>query len=126
MIEKQGVNSMSKKGISLKLKELRRKNKLTIEEVKYLLEKRDINVAIKTIYGWESGQRLPNPDIFLNLCDIYNVNDILEEFEVGKRKKKVNDNLKMIAREDGISYNSLSKSELKKLKETTVLITEDE
>ncbi|WP_171020681.1 helix-turn-helix domain-containing protein [Anaerofustis stercorihominis] len=117
---------MSKKGISLKLKELRRKNKLTIEKVKYLLEKRDINVAIKTIYGWESGQRLPTPDIFLNLCDIYNVNDILEEFEVGKRKKKVNDNLKMIAREDGISYNSLSKSELKKLKETTVLITEDE
>ncbi|MGN8914305.1 helix-turn-helix domain-containing protein [Anaerofustis butyriciformans] len=117
---------MSKEEISLKLKELRRKNKLTIDEVKHLLEKRNINVAIKTIYGWESGQRLPNPDIFLNLCDIYNVNNILEEFEVGNRKKKVNNNLKMIAREDGISYNSLSKYELNKLKENTILITKDE
>ena len=117
---------MSKEEISLKLKELRRKNKLTIDEVKHLLEKRSINVAIKTIYGWESGQRLPNPDIFLNLCDIYNVNNILEEFEVGNRKKKVNNNLKMIAREDGISYNSLSKYELNKLKENTILITKDE
>ena len=51
---------MSKEEISLKLKELRRKNKLTIDEVKHLLEKRNINVAIKTIYGWESGQRLPS------------------------------------------------------------------
>lgn len=117
---------MSKEAISLKLKELRRKNKLTIEEVKHLLEERNINVAIKTIYGWESGQRLPNPDIFLNLCDIYDVNDILQEFEVVNRKKNINDNLKMIAREDGISYNSLSKSELKKLKENTVLITKNE
>ncbi len=117
---------MNKKGISLKLKELRRKKELTIEEVRTLLSQREINVASKTIYGWESGQRLPNPDIFLNLCDIYEVDDILEEFEVGNRKKKRNNDFKMIARKDGISKNSLSNSELENLKKNTVLITKNE
>lgn len=114
---------MNKKQISLKLKELRRNNKLTIEEVKELLEERDINVAIKTIYGWESGMRLPYPDIFLTLCDIYNVEDILITFGVRTDNHKIE--IKMIAREDGLSSLDMSKEELEKFNKNTFLVTSD-
>ncbi|WP_290773342.1 helix-turn-helix transcriptional regulator [Anaerofustis sp.] len=113
---------MNKKQMSFKLKELRRNNKLTIEDVRIMLEKRNFKVASKTIYGWESGQRLPYPDIFLTLCDIYQVNDILETFGF-KQKKENNNTLKMIARGDGYNTLELNNENLKDLNEHTKLIT---
>lgn len=114
---------MGKREISLKLKELRKNKKLTIDDVQKLLEKRNVFVATKTIYGWEGGQRLPKPDIFLDLCDIYGVYDILSYFEIGGRKKE---NIKLIAREDGIQNISMDDEKLEKLKESTKLITKNE
>lgn len=113
---------MNKKQISLKLKELRRNNKLTIEEVKELLAERDINVAVKTIYGWESGKRLPYPDIFLTLCDIYNVEDILITFGIREDNYKIEP--KMIAREDGLNKLDMGE-ELGRFNESTSLVTSD-
>lgn len=62
------------------LKEYRKKNKYSVSEVALLLKERSINVATKTIYGWESGQSQPSADTLLALCEIYNVQNILNAF----------------------------------------------
>lgn len=62
------------------LKEYRRKNHLSVDDVVIRLEEKDTKVAKKTIYGWESGQSQPSADKLLLLCEIYNITDILGTF----------------------------------------------
>lgn len=62
------------------LKEYRKKNKYSVTDVSLLLRDRSINVAPKTIYGWESGQSQPSADTLLTLCELYNVKNILNTF----------------------------------------------
>ena len=62
------------------LKEYRKKNQYSVQDVALLLNERNINVATKTIYGWESGQAKPSADILLTLCELYNIADILAVF----------------------------------------------
>lgn len=62
------------------LKEYRKKNNLTVNDVSLLLLERSIKVAPKTIYGWESGQANPSADMLLTLCEMYNITDILTVF----------------------------------------------
>lgn len=62
------------------LKEYRKKNHYTVNDVSLLLHDRDIDVAPKTIYGWESGQANPSADMLLILCEMYNITDILSTF----------------------------------------------
>lgn len=62
------------------LKEYRKKNQYTIYDVADKLKENNLEVAIKTIYGWESGQTQPDADTLLKLCDIYEIKDILAEF----------------------------------------------
>ena len=62
------------------LKAYRKQNQYTINDVALFLEKKDIKVASKTIYGWESGQSQPDADTLLVLCEIYNITDILATF----------------------------------------------
>lgn len=62
------------------LKEYRKKNKYSINDVALLLKERSIHVATKTIYGWESGQSQPSADTLLTLCELYNVQNILQAF----------------------------------------------
>ena len=62
------------------LKEYRKKNKYSVNDVSLLLKDRSINVAPKTIYGWESGQSQPSADTLLTLCELYNVKNILNTF----------------------------------------------
>ena len=71
---------MTKESISLTLRKLRERQKLSVKEVQEKLLLFDIDVSIKTIYGWESGKRLPDADTFLTLCDIYKSEDILSDF----------------------------------------------
>ena len=71
---------MTKESISSTLRKLRENKRLSVKEVQEKLLELGIPVAIKTIYGWESGKRLPDADTFLTLCDIYNSNDILGDF----------------------------------------------
>lgn len=71
---------MTKESISSTLRKLRENKRLTVKEVQEKLFELGISVATKTIYGWESGKRLPDADTFLTLCDIYNSNDILGDF----------------------------------------------
>lgn len=62
------------------LKEYRKKNQFTVNDVSLMLHERSIEVAPKTIYGWESGQANPSADMLLTLCEMYNITDILSVF----------------------------------------------
>lgn len=62
------------------LKEYRKKNHFTVNDVSLMLRDRSIEVAPKTIYGWESGQANPSADMLLTLCELYNISDILSAF----------------------------------------------
>lgn len=62
------------------LKEYRKKNHFTVKDVAMLPHNRSIEVAPKTIYGWESGQANPSADMLLTLCELYNITDILSTF----------------------------------------------
>ena len=45
-----------------------------------MLHERSVEVAPKTIYGWESGQANPSADMLLTLCELYNIENILSAF----------------------------------------------
>ncbi len=62
------------------LKEYRKRNHYSVSDVSILLRDRSVDVAPKTIYGWESGQASPSADMLLTLCEIYNITDILSAF----------------------------------------------
>lgn len=70
--------------ISNNLKRLRvEKAKLSVEDVVELLAVRGFYISSKTLYAYENRYSTPNADIFLALCDIYQVVNILKEFEYG-------------------------------------------
>lgn len=78
---------MNKEIIAKALKEYRKKNALSVKDVVYKLENKSINVAEKTVYGWENGQSQPNIDTIFALCEIYHIKDILGTFGYTKPKK---------------------------------------
>lgn len=60
---------------------IRKESGHNIEEVQQeLAEKYHIKVAVKTIYGWESGKVHPPIKTFIALCKIYQIRDIYELF----------------------------------------------
>lgn len=67
---------MANKQIGAKLQELRKKNGLTQKDV---YEK--LGISQSTFSSWEIGKSEPDAMTFLELCDIYNVKDILNEFK---------------------------------------------
>lgn len=71
---------MSNEYIPKVLKEYRKKNHYTVNDVSLMLRERSLEVAPKTIYGWESGQANPSADMLLTLCEMYNITDILSTF----------------------------------------------
>lgn len=66
---------MSKQYIASVLKRLRIESGLTADEVGAKVGK-----SGKTVNGWENARSQPDAEILLQLCDIYNVKDILSEF----------------------------------------------
>jgi transcriptional regulator with XRE-family HTH domain len=72
--------------IAERLKFYRKKNHLTVEQVSAMLTETQ-PVAVKTIYGWESGHTQPDIDTLMRLCCIYHIDDILEIFGYKPPKK---------------------------------------
>lgn len=69
------------------LKKYRKMNALSVGEVVLELQDRyGVNVAEKTIYGWESNQAHPTSDVFVALCDIYRINNITDVFNSDEPK----------------------------------------
>ena len=74
--------------IAERLKFYRKKNNLTIPQVSELLSQTQ-PVAVKTIYGWESGHTQPDADTLMRLCCIYHIDNILEIVGYKSQKKAV-------------------------------------
>lgn len=71
------------------LKRYRRQNQMTVNEVSIELQKRyHLDVAEKTIYGWESNQAHPTSDMFLLLCELYHITNVNEAFGNEKLVRK--------------------------------------
>lgn len=68
------------KNLGTVLKELRKKKKLTAKETTDELLSMGYEISEKTISGYETGIRMPNADIFMALCKIYDCKNILEMF----------------------------------------------
>ena len=66
---------MSRDFIAATLKRLREKSGLTADEVGIKIGK-----SGKTVNAWENGRGQPDADILIELCDIYEVDNILDEF----------------------------------------------
>lgn len=64
-----------------KLKELRKASSLTAKEVSVRLKEAGFEISDKTISGYETGIRMPNADVFMALCEIYDCKNILETFK---------------------------------------------
>lgn len=66
---------MDKKSIGATLRKLRNQNGMKPDDVGAI-----VGLSGKTISGYESGQRSPDAELFLRLCDIYKVTDVMAEF----------------------------------------------
>lgn len=66
--------------IGFKLKQIRESLHLTRKEVSEKLREYGIDMSDKTLYGYEVGRTSANADTFLALCDIYQIQDILDTF----------------------------------------------
>jgi transcriptional regulator with XRE-family HTH domain len=70
---------MGREQISKALKRLRENTGLTADEVGALVGK-----SGKTVNAWENNRGQPDAELLIKLCDIYKVNNILEEFKGAK------------------------------------------
>ncbi len=59
---------------------MRKDKKLTAKEVTKELFQMGYEISDKTLSGYETGIRMPNADIFMALCKIYDCKNILEMF----------------------------------------------
>ena len=66
--------------LSTILRERRELSNLSVDDVISKLEKYNVNISAKTLYGYESGVSVPKVNTFLYLCDIYGVSDIMGTF----------------------------------------------
>ena len=66
---------MSREAIAKALKRLREESGLTADQVGALVGK-----SGKTVNAWENNRGQPDAEVLMQLCDIYNVKDILAEF----------------------------------------------
>lgn len=71
---------MKNENIGKMLKQNRKLQKLSVNEVSDFLRENNAPAAPKTIYGWESGHTQPDADTLLHLCDLYKIDNILQTF----------------------------------------------
>ena len=72
---------MKNNQIGIMLRKYRKMNALSVNDVVVeLQDKYGVQVAEKTVYGWESNQAHPTSDVFVALCDIYKINNISDVF----------------------------------------------
>lgn len=53
---------------------------MSVKDVISSLSDCGVNISEKTLYGWESGHRMPDADTFLLLCKIYRIEDVIDYF----------------------------------------------
>lgn len=68
------------KDIGRVLKDVRKQKSLSVEFVSQYLIKKGFKASLKTVYSWENGNSVPTPEIFLSLCELYNIQNVLDTF----------------------------------------------
>lgn len=68
------------KNIGSILKKSRIDTGMSVEEVSLFLTQKGYKALEKTVYSWEAGNSQPKPDILLELCNLYGINDVLGTF----------------------------------------------
>lgn len=63
-----------------RLRSLREAQKMNAREVCERMSGMGFELSHKTLYGYETGQRMPNADTFMALCSIYQCKDIMGTF----------------------------------------------
>ena len=79
---------MKNPNFSRVLKYYRKLNNLSVPDVSDLFRERGSEIAVKTIYGWESGQSQPSADSLMFLCELYHIENILETFGYQKTESE--------------------------------------
>lgn len=67
---------MTRYKIAEMLKAKRKELGLSATEVANAMTEHGIDIAPKTLYGWENGHRQPDADAFLALCNIYGISSL--------------------------------------------------
>lgn len=62
------------------LKQKRNLLGLTPDQVIAKLEERGLSISVKALYAYEAGTNLPKVPVFMALCDIYEIRDIMGSF----------------------------------------------
>lgn len=62
------------------LKQLRKTSQQTASDVIEKLKEYDIDISVKTLYGYESGLSMPNANVFVALCQIYKCDNPMDVF----------------------------------------------
>jgi predicted transcriptional regulator len=97
-MQNRDFTSLNKDDIARLLKEQRAQSKKSTSDVTSLLKDRGIFISETTLYGYENGVSTPKVKIFLALCDIYGITDIMSALGLSIEKPAGN-----IA--DGLSKN---------------------
>lgn len=71
---------MSREQIAQVLKEYRNLRGFSVASVCDWLEKKGYEIKQKTLYSYESGHRQPDADVLMALCDLYQIENILQAF----------------------------------------------
>lgn len=71
---------MAVSSISVILKQRRNLLGFTPEQVVSKLDERGLSISTKALYAYESGTNLPKVPVFIALCDIYEIRDIMGSF----------------------------------------------
>lgn len=71
---------MNNQNIANFLKQLRKTANLSVIDVAGKLRQCNIEISSKTLYGYESGLSMPNADVFVALCKIYNCDNPMDIF----------------------------------------------
>jgi transcriptional regulator with XRE-family HTH domain len=71
---------MTNNNIGNILRKLRDDKRFTAKKAVNCLYALGFNISEKTLYGYENGIRMPNSDLFMALCTIYEVEDVLGKF----------------------------------------------
>ena len=75
--------SEKSKELGSKIRSIRESCGISARQMPELLAARGFNIKYPTYMGYESGNSTPNADLFLALCDIFGVKDILKTFGFG-------------------------------------------
>lgn len=78
---------VTKKDVANLLKDARQKNRMSVDEVAAALKTYGYEIVPKSMYNYESGLSQPPVSMFLALCKIYGIEDLLETLQNGVVRK---------------------------------------